>query len=239
MKNPQVSIVIPAYNEAKYIERCLESIVNLNTNFSFEVILIDNNSTDQTVEIAKKFKNKLDLKITNEKKQGRGAARARGFQEAKGEIILSADADTIVYKDWIETLIKDLKGDIVATTTSTQIHDCSKLTNLMFNFLQPQILIIYRLFSGHFWVNAYSFAILKSVYLKTGGFDPNLQAQEDVDLSFKIAKIGGKVKLIRKPVIFSGRRFKDGLFTGLFEYVRTFTDAFVLKKKYVFLDNPR
>lgn len=237
MKDSNISIVIPAFNEEKYIEASLQSLVDQNTN-NFEVILVDNNSTDNTVKIAEKFKDVLNLKIINEKKQGRGAARARGFQEAKGDIILSADADTIVYKDWIETLIKDLKGDIVATTTSTQIHDCSKLTNLMFNFLQPQILIVYRLFSGHFWVNAYSFAILRSAYLKTGGFNPSLQAQEDVDLSFKIAKIG-KVKLIRKPVIFSGRRFKDGLFTGLFEYVRTFTDAFVLKKKYVFLDNPR
>ena len=238
MKNPQLSIVIPAYNEAKYIEACLNSIVNQNTGMSFEVILINNNSTDNTVEVAKRFKDKLNLKIINERKQGRGAARARGFEEARGEIILSADADTIVYKDWLETLIKDLKGEIMATTTPARIVDCSGLINITFNFIQPLILIVYRLFSGHFWVNGYSFAILKSAYLKTGGFDPHLQAQEDVDLSFKIAKIG-KVKLIRKPVIFSGRRFKNGLMSGLFEYVRTFTDAFVLKKKYVFLDNPR
>lgn len=237
MKEYKISVVIPAFNEEKYIEVSLESFVNQNIK-DFELILIDNNSTDNTVKIAERFKNVLNLKIINEKKQGRGAARARGFNEAKGDIILSADADTIVYPDWIETLTGELKGDVVATTTPAKITDCSALKNMMFNFLQPQILIIYRIFSGHFWVNAYSFAILKSAYLETGGFNPNLQAQEDVDLSFKIAKIG-KVKLIRNPVIFSGRRFKDGVISGFFEYFRTFMDAFVFKKKYVFLDNPR
>lgn len=237
---PKISIVIPAFNEEKYIENCLLSLLKSEqkTKINYEVILVDNNSTDKTVEIAQKFKDGMNLKILKEEKQGRGVARARGFEEAKGEIILSADADTIFYSGWIEKLTFEIKGDVIAVTTSCKIVDCSPLTNGIFNFIQPSCMVFYRLFFGHFWLSGFSFGILKSVYEKSGGFNISLQAQEDLDLSFRVAKLG-KIKFINKPVIFSGRRFKDGLLIGFYEYVKTFIEAFILKKRNVYLGNVR
>ncbi|MDO8573803.1 MAG: glycosyltransferase [Candidatus Daviesbacteria bacterium] len=238
--NPKVSIVIPAYNEEKYIGNSLRSLQESEqkTKINYEVILVDNNSSDQTVKIAQKFAKDMNLRIIKEDKQGRGMARARGFAEAKGDIILSADADTIFYQGWIETLTSALKKNVAAVTTSCKIVDCSPLKNLLFNWLQPIMALLYRLFTGHYWLCGFSFGITKSVYEKSGGFDTALQAQEDLDLAFKVAKLG-KIKVINKPVIFSGRRFKDGLVTGTYEYIKTFIEAFVLKKKDVYLDNPR
>lgn len=235
-----VSIVIPAYNEEKYIGNCLFSLLKSeqNTDIDYEVILVDNNSTDKTLKLAQKFATGMGLRIIKETKQGRGVARARGFKEAKGEVVLSADADTIFYKGWIETLFSAIKADVVAVTTSCKIEDSSPFTNAIFNFIQPKAMGLYRLAFGHFWLSGFSFGILKSVYEKSGGFDTTLQAQEDLDLTFRVAKLG-KIKFINKPVTFSGRRFKDNLLVGFYDYIRSFTEAFILKKKSVYLDNPR
>lgn len=238
MSNIKVSVVVPAYNEEKSIKETLESLVDQNTDLEYEVILVDNNSTDKTVEIAKTFQNRMNLRIINEKRQGRGAARARGFDESLGDIILSADSDSIFYKDWITTLVEPLKGNIVAASTSCKIVDCAPFTNAAFNFLQPKIVIGYRLLSGYYWLSGFSFSIFKDAYKKSGGFDIELQGQEDTDLSFKVSKVG-KIVFIQKPIIFSGRRFKKGLLAGLFDYFRSFIEAFWFRNKKVFLSNIR
>ena len=238
MKDIEVSIVIPAYTEEKYLSLALQSLTRLQTKKNFEVIVVDNNSSDNTAKLAKSFQDKLCLRVILEQKKGRGAARKRGFDESLGEVVISLDADTVTYPDWLDTLTDPLQQDVVATTTSCKIVDCSSLTNAVFNFIQPKAMVLYRLLSGHYWLSGFSFGILKSVYEKSGGFDPALQAQEDLDLSFKVAKLG-KIKFINKPVTFSGRRFKDGLLMGTYDYIRSFTEAFILKKKSVYLDNPR
>lgn len=239
MGKVDVSVVIPAYNEEKYIKNSLSSLSRSaqKTDINYEVVLVDNNSTDKTVDIAKTFKNDMNLRIISETRQGRGAARARGFEEAKGDILISADSDAIFYEGWIETLVTELKGDVVVVTTSCKIVDCASLTNVIFNFGQPISMVLYRIMFGHYWFSGFGSSILKSAYKRSGGFNPTLQAQEDLDLSFRVAKFG-KIKFINKPVIFSGRRFKNGLLAGCFEYIYTFFEAFLFKKS-VYLDNPR
>ena len=61
--DPKITVCIPAYNEEKNIAECLQALVNQTTNEKFEVILVNNNSTDQTIAIAEQFKKKLQLKI--------------------------------------------------------------------------------------------------------------------------------------------------------------------------------
>lgn len=240
MSKVRVSIVIPAYNEEKCIESTLFSLLRSEqeTNINYEVILVDNNSTDNTVNVALKYKNGLNLRIIKERVQGRGAARARGFKEAEGEIILSADADTILFKGWIEKLVNELNGKNIGVTTSCQIVEGAFLTRLVFNSFQPVIMIIYRILFGHFWLSGFSFGIKKAVYESSGGFDQTLQAQEDTDLSFRVSKLG-KIKFINSPVIVSNRRFKKGLIVGYFEYLKSYFQIFAQDKEKVYLNNSR
>lgn len=240
MSKIQVSVVIPAYNEEKYIENTLFSLLKSEqkTNINYEVILVDNNCTDNTIKRALKFKKGMKLRIIHEKKQGRGAARARGFEQTKGEVILSADADTIFYTGWIEELVSQIKGEVVAVTSSCKATDSSFATNTLINFIQPKAMVLYKLIFGHFWLSGFSFGILKSVYQVAGGFDVNLPAQEDIDLGFRVAKLG-KIKFINKPVVFSARRFKQGLLVGIYEYLKTFLEVVFLKQKNVYINNPR
>ena len=101
----KISLVIPAYNEEKFIKKCLESVKNQTVEPS-EVILINNDSIDKTADIAKNFK----VKIINEKQQGISYARNRGFNEAKYELIARCDADCILPKNWIEQIAANFKS---------------------------------------------------------------------------------------------------------------------------------
>ncbi|HSX32594.1 MAG TPA: glycosyltransferase family 2 protein [Candidatus Saccharimonadales bacterium] len=95
-----VSIVIPAYNEEQHIAACLQSIA-AQTVQPFEVIVVDNNSTDQTVAIARRFP---FVKIVHEARQGVVFARDQGFNAARGSIIGRIDADSILTTHWVETV---------------------------------------------------------------------------------------------------------------------------------------
>lgn len=94
-----VSIVIPAYNEEGYLEACLNAVA-AQTVKPLEVIVIDNNSTDKTVAIAKRFS---FVSLVHERQQGVTYARDRGFNLAKGDIIGRIDADTALPPDWVAT----------------------------------------------------------------------------------------------------------------------------------------
>jgi len=100
----KVSVVIPAYNEERYIGKCLESIAQ-QTEKPDEIIVVDNNCTDKTPEIAKKF----GARIVKEKKQGMIAARNAGFDSAQYEIIARTDADAILPPDWIVKIKEHFK----------------------------------------------------------------------------------------------------------------------------------
>lgn len=100
----KISVVIPVYNEEKYIASCLQSIVS-QIEKPDEIIIVDNNCTDKTAEIAKKF----GVKIIREKKQGIIPARNAGFDAAKYEIIARTDADVILPFDWISKIKEHFK----------------------------------------------------------------------------------------------------------------------------------
>jgi len=235
-----ISVVIPCYNEEKVIAACLTALVNQITSYSFEVVVINNNSTDQSAEIIKRFQDILNLKIIQQKKKGRGPARKTGFEYAKSDIILSTDADTIVPINWIDTLVNNLiLNKNIAVTGSSKIVDCGWFANTIFNFIQPISMKFYRIFMGHYWLSGFSFGIYKNIYKKSGGFDENINGLEDIDLSFKVSKIGIIKYIPDIPVIFSGRRFSKGLFKGMFSYVYLFIVYLLFRKKQIFLADVR
>ncbi len=238
--NIDISIVIPAYNEEKFITICLDSLVNQKTSKKFEVIIVDNNSTDDTRKVAEKYRNKLNLKVISEKKKGRGAARSAGFKAAQGELIFSTDADTKVPTDWIEVLSGFFKKDnIVAVTGTCKMIDCSWITNMFLNTFQPKIMFLYRLFYGYYWLSGFNFAIRRSVYKESGGFNPNLNAHEDIELGLKVKNLGDVYFFKNLPVVVSGRRFKKGFLKATFAYIQTVIDYSLFRKKTVYLEDVR
>ena len=103
----KISLVIPVYNEAHQIRGCLESVA-LQTRMPDEVIVVDNNCTDNTIALAKKYP---FVRVVTEKKQGRGYARSAGFDEAHGDVIGRIDADTRLTTEWVERVLERFSTD--------------------------------------------------------------------------------------------------------------------------------
>jgi len=232
-----ISVVIPAFNEEESLGRCLESLAKQTTSQSFEVVVVDNNSSDKTKETVESHQDKLNLKVILQKKPGRGAARYLGFKIAQGEIIASTDADTQVPPDWLAQMVDSLKNKkIVAVTGPCQINDCSWRTNRFFNYLQPCMMFLYRIIFGHFWLIGSNFAIKKSAYQKAGEFDQEMKALEDIELGFRVKRIG-KIKFINLPVVTSGRRMSKSFFRGMISYLKVFVGYFLFQQKGVDLSD--
>jgi len=236
----EASVVIPAFNEEDYIGPCLQSLTWQKTKTKFEVIVIDNNSTDKTNKVAKSFKNKLNIRVIVEKQQGRGVARWRGFEEAKGKIIFSTDADTILPEDWIESFMKYFKNkEIVAVTSLCNIDEPSRVDKAVFKFFMLLANEGHRIALGHYWLSGFSYAIRHDTYVEAGKINKELDALDDVDLARRVRKLG-KIKLVRNlPVLSSSRRFKDGMTTGLLGYVKPFIKVAILKTSKFKMSNMR
>lgn len=107
---PLVSVVIPAYNEEVNIVRALYSLSRNVVPFPVEIIVVNNNSTDRTAEVLKRF----NVVTVFQPKQGCGPARQLGQEVARGKFILTADADCLYPPDWIRKMTETLRGENVS-----------------------------------------------------------------------------------------------------------------------------
>ena len=115
-----LSIVIPVYNSEDYLSRCLSSIMNQETEFDYEVICIDDGSTDGSSTILNQFKSKYGDRMIIHHQENKGISRARnqGIVMAKGKYIGFLDNDDTVSRDYVEKIMRmaqDTNADIVQT----------------------------------------------------------------------------------------------------------------------------
>ncbi|MFH0892498.1 MAG: glycosyltransferase family A protein [Candidatus Falkowbacteria bacterium] len=106
-----ISIVIPVYNQADKLVECLESIKN-QTYQNYEVVVIDDRSTDHLAPVLRKYKNELGLKFDywyNQARHWAPYARNKGFKKTKGEFVMFCDADAVLAPDALEVMLKTLK----------------------------------------------------------------------------------------------------------------------------------
>jgi cellulose synthase/poly-beta-1,6-N-acetylglucosamine synthase-like glycosyltransferase len=107
VKDPYVSIIVPVRNGEKNIENCIKSINCLDyPKERFELIIIDNGSTDKTVKIIENFQFEDNMKLYFEERKGVYKARNLGVRNAKGEIIIFTDADCIVDSNWVKNIVE-------------------------------------------------------------------------------------------------------------------------------------
>lgn len=211
----KVSVVVPAYNEENYIGNCLDALMKQEEKPD-EIIVVNNNSTDKTTEIAKKY----DVKIINEAEQGMIQARNRGFNEAQYEIIARTDADTIVPPDWIKKIKQNfINDDIVAVSGEATTYDLSnELAKQAAIQSQKSYFILMRTALGHDCLLGPNMAIRKNAWekvKKTVCLNDN-DVHEDIDLAIHLASVG-KIGHDKTLIVNSSfRRFKK--ITSYFEY---------------------
>lgn len=211
----KVSVVIPAYNEEKYIEACLKSLIN-QTEMPDEIIVVDNNSTDQTVDIVKKFS---QIKLLHEHKQGITPTRNKGFNAAQSEIIARTDADTRVPKTWIKKIKKHFQDEsIVGIAGPAKFEGMDSMRTRA--YWQSEVLF-FRSFQRMFHHDALfgpNMAVRKSTWekIKKEVCTSDKVVHEDVDLAIHLARFGKIHFDPRLIVMSSSRRWKR--FSPHFEY---------------------
>jgi len=201
--SPLVSIIIPAWNEEVGIEKTILSIVN-NGYTNFEIICVDDGSTDKTSEIVIHFRSqntklKKKIKLIKQHNSGKAFALNNGIKKSRGEIIITVDADSYLEIGAIEKLINELSDDDIGVSIGKiVVGNTESLLGLVqyfeysfgFHYKQTQDLFnsIY-IFPGAFT------AIRKSI-IKDVGYFESYSCTEDLDLSLKIKYSGYKVKYV-------------------------------------------
>ncbi|KKR88122.1 MAG: hypothetical protein UU34_C0001G0119 [Candidatus Curtissbacteria bacterium GW2011_GWA1_41_11] len=177
-----VSIIIPAYNEDPTIKKCIESLQNQSYR-ALEVIIVDDGSTDKTLDVARKCR----VKILKQKHAGPGTARNLGAQIAIGEILVFVDADMEFDKNFVKDLIKPiLDGKTIGTFSKNELNlNKENIWSQCWNINRN--LPVDRLIPENYPNRAPVFrAILKSQFEKVGGFDTSGEYTDDWSLSKKL-----------------------------------------------------
>lgn len=228
MSDLKLSLVIPAYNEEKYLAACLEA-AQKNGQF-FEGIVVDNASTDQTRAIAERFPR---FRVVSEPSKGLTKARQRGLTEATGDIIAYIDADSLLCPGWVDHVLAEYKKDpdTVCVSGTYVYKDVSWLTSgivwLYWNVLAYAAYLV----TGYMVIGG-NFAARKSALLEIGGFDTKIAFfGEDSDIARRLHRVG-KVKLLPQiHVVTSPRRLnEEGLVHMGYIYIKNFL-SIVLKGK--------
>lgn len=225
----KVSVVIPAYNEEKYIKKSLGSVMNQLVEAD-EIIVVNNNSRDRTEEIALK----MGATVVRERKQGMIPARNKGFNTAKFEIIARIDADVIVPQNWIKQIKKTFtKKNYDAFTGPVRFNDLfAKPTSTLPSRVYLESLRLLN--NGDRFLQGPNMTLRRDMWLKVRdlvNFDEK-KVHEDIDLSLNILKVGGVIGLDPKLIVqISARRIKKHPESFFIEYTaRMFTTFWVNKK---------
>lgn len=192
---PVISVVIPLYNKAPYIERAVRSVLN-QTFQAFEIVVVNDGSSDDGTEIVRRM-NDPRIRIIDQDNAGVSAARNRGVAEAKGELIAFLDADDLWKPDHLESAVSLLQkypkikwygspAQLRSPTGKIIKRRRSKAISVCFRDKQP-IRNYFDVAGLGFLVNTDTMVIRRSVFDEIGGFDTNLVTGEDLDLWFRVA----------------------------------------------------
>ncbi|MEP6748366.1 MAG: glycosyltransferase family 2 protein [Bacteroidota bacterium] len=195
---PEVSVVIPAYNEEQSILKTLSCLSKSVTNRSVEVIVVNNNSKDNTETIVKS----AGAICIKETKQGITAARNAGLSAARGKYVLNADADALYPPDWIEQMVKPLDNDNITSVYGRFAFIPTGQTTRAVYFFYEYMADFMRWFNKKFKeeaVNVYGFnsGFKKEQGLQVNGFEHPVGANEDGWLALKLRNKGfGKIHYV-------------------------------------------
>ena len=197
-----VSIIIPVYNNLKYTQTCLEALKKTINGIEYEVVVVDNGSTDETPVFFKNLKDKTVNYIRLEKNYGFAKACNIGAKKAKGEVLVFLNNDTVPLRGWLDPIVeavdeRTITGSLLLYPDMTVQHAGVVATDL------NTVIHIYREFPSEFpgvqkrrefnIVTGACMGILKKRFFNLGMFDERfINGFEDVDLCLRNRKFGGR-----------------------------------------------
>lgn len=221
MNNPLISVVIPCYNVENYIEDCLDSVYAQSYK-EMEVIAVDNNSNDQTLEKLKAYQQKYpDLIVLQEAKQGAPAARNKGLYHATGEWIQFLDADDLLQPNKIAHQIALCRKFACSFIASAYVK--KYLTSGQKEIYIPNQNNWINLIKGQLGITS-SNLFNKNALYAIDGWNEKLESSQEADLMFRLLKQGGNVVVDNQPLTIIQQRESGQISNGSVENMIRFTD---------------
>ncbi len=191
----QASIIIPAYNAANRIPACLEALLAQKTAYNYEIIVVDDGSTDNTAEIVKQYDR---VRLITQANAGPASARNHGVKVAAGAIVLFIDDDCIAAPDWSERMLAPFDDPELIGAKGAYL---TKQKELIARFVQIEYEEKYDVLAKHQYIDfidTYSAAFRRQEFLNAGGYDTHFStaSTEDQEFSFRLANMGHKMIFI-------------------------------------------
>ncbi|MBI4175872.1 MAG: glycosyltransferase [Candidatus Aenigmarchaeota archaeon] len=202
------SVIVPAYNSERVIALCIEALQRQSFSGDYEIIVVDDGSTDGTADAVRKQGN---VRLVEIRHAGPAAARNAGAKAAGGAILVFTDADCIPEGNWLGEMLKPFTDKGVA---GVQGRYKSGQRELVARFVQLEIEERYARMRSRDridFIGSYSAAYRKGIFLEFGGFDESFSTAsgEDPELSFKISKAGHRLVFNEAAVV--GHMHPDSL----------------------------
>jgi glycosyltransferase involved in cell wall biosynthesis len=205
VRQPKVSVVVATYNGDRTLKACLDSLQRLNYP-DYEIILVDDGSTDQTREIASRYSGVLYFR--HEKNFGLSVARNTGILAATGEIIAFTDSDCRADEDWLYYLVADLLNSDFAGIGGPNLlppEDSSVAAAVMASPGGPAHVMLTDRQAEH--IPGCNMAFYKWALDEIGGFDPIFtRAGDDVDVCWRLQQAGHKIGFSPAAFVWHYRR---------------------------------
>ncbi|WP_395057847.1 glycosyltransferase family 2 protein, partial [Flavobacterium sp.] len=183
------SIIIPLYNKENHIENTLKSVLN-QSFIDFEIIVVNDGSTDNSEQIVFQF-NDNRIHYFYKKNEGVSIARNFGIEQAKSNLICFLDADDFWYENFLETMYRYIKKlpEYKVFSSAIEIETSKTIFPAQYSIKRNNDFEIINFFEASekesvIWTSSTVFH--KSVFTKTGMFDPNIKISEDTDLWIRV-----------------------------------------------------
>ncbi|RED38540.1 cellulose synthase/poly-beta-1,6-N-acetylglucosamine synthase-like glycosyltransferase [Winogradskyella eximia] len=211
MKTITFSFIIPVYNRPDEIKELLESFLNFEGQYNYEIVIIEDGSTETSEHVVEQFMDQLNISYYFKPNSGPGDSRNYGMQKAKGNYYIILDSDVLLPSNYLIEVDKFLE---------TTYYDCfggpdaahSSFTNLQkaINFAMTSFITTGGIRGGKqkvedFQPRSFNMGLSKKAFLASGGFG-KIHPGEDPDLSLRLHKLGFKTTLIQSAFVYHKRR---------------------------------
>jgi glycosyltransferase involved in cell wall biosynthesis len=216
-----ISVVIPARNEEKYLPKCLESLKNQDFSGDYEIIVVDNNSSDKTIAIATGY----GVKVVSCSSIGVAHARQQGAMAAEGDIVVQADADTIYSTDWLTRINRhfETKAESVALAGFYVYQQPAYWANVEYFLRHKFNRLSIMMIKEPMYISGANFAFRKQLFLNAGGYQPDSLYPDQWGISHALHRFG-RITYDRNLIAFtSSRRVQKPAYIILGDMARNFT----------------